>query len=64
MLDLRLAQCKNTSMDYKDYYKILGVERKASEDEIRRRLARLDDRRTEELRQRARHLARLGDVRR
>ena len=37
----RSAQCKNTIMDYKDYYKILGVERKASEDEIRKAYRKL-----------------------
>jgi curved DNA-binding protein len=31
-----LSQCDNTIMDYKDYYKILGVDRKASDDEIRK----------------------------
>ena len=38
---MRLARCKNTNMDYKDYYKILGVDRKASEEEIRKAYRKL-----------------------
>jgi len=38
---LRLARCKNTNMEYKDYYKILGVERKATEDDIRKAYRKL-----------------------
>ena len=30
-----MARCNNTIMDYKDYYKILGVDRKATEEDIR-----------------------------
>ena len=38
---MRLARCKNTNMDYKDYYKILGVDRKATEDDIRKAYRKL-----------------------
>ena len=38
---MRLARCKNTNMDYKDYYKILGVDRKATDDDIRKAYRKL-----------------------
>lgn len=41
MLDLHLRECDNTYMEYKDYYKILGVDRKASSDEIRKAYRKL-----------------------
>lgn len=41
MLDEDPAQCHNSLMDYKDYYKILGVNRKASADDIRKEYRKL-----------------------
>lgn len=41
MLDAVNTQCHNSMMDYKDYYKILGVDRKASADDIRKTYRKL-----------------------
>jgi curved DNA-binding protein len=41
MLDEDPAQCHNSAMDYKDYYKILGVQRKAGADDIRKAYRKL-----------------------
>ena len=38
---MHVARCNNKVMDYKDYYKILGVDRKAGEDDIRKAYRKL-----------------------